>query len=79
MTATIFDLGSRAWPIGLGGVPGLISRAGVGPPLPGGVPGAGVVLPLPEGVPGAGVGLSSSSQLDDLMRSCMNTPGGGFS
>jgi hypothetical protein len=53
-------------PVGPGRVPRLVSRVGLGLPPPGGAPDTSVVL-------------SSSSQMDDLVRSCMNTPDGGRS
>jgi hypothetical protein len=63
-TVAISDLGSPARPVGPGGVPRLVSGVGAGTPSPGGVLGIGVRLSL-------------LSWMDDLMRSCMNKPGGG--
>jgi hypothetical protein len=62
----ISDPGSCAWLVCPDGVP--VS-----------VPGDGAGLPSPDGVPSGGAGLSSSSWMDDLMRPCTNTPGGGYS
>jgi hypothetical protein len=66
ITAAISVPGSWAGLVGLPGVPESVSRVGGGPPSPG-------------GVLSAGVRLSSLSQMDDFMRSCMNTLGGGCS
>jgi hypothetical protein len=63
MIAAIFDPDFEARSIGLGGLPGLVSRARDGPPLP-------------SGVLGMGVGMSSSSQMDNLISSHTNTPDG---
>jgi hypothetical protein len=60
------DVDSQPWPIDPGGVLGL-------------VPDVGAELPSCGQVSDVGAGPSLSSQMDNLMRSCMNTPGGGYS
>jgi hypothetical protein len=56
--------GSQPQPAGPSGVLGLVL-------------GVGARSPSSGWVPGVGAELSSSSQMDDLMRSCMNMPSGG--
>jgi hypothetical protein len=65
VTVATTDLDSQDWPARLGGVPESVSEVGAG-------------LPPSGGVPGACAGSSSSSGMDGLMTSCMNTPGGGY-
>jgi hypothetical protein len=66
VTATISIPGFRVGLVGLPGVPRSVFRVRGGSPSPG-------------GVLSAGVRLSSSSRMDNLMRSCTNTLKGGCS
>jgi hypothetical protein len=56
---------------------GLSPIVGAWPPSPNRVPGTKSGLPSLGEAPGASVGVSSSSQIEGLNISCMNTPGGG--
>jgi hypothetical protein len=49
------------------------------PPSPGGVLGTDTGLSSPSEDPGASVEMSSSSQMEGLNKSCVNTPGAGGS
>jgi hypothetical protein len=66
VTAVIFNPGSHTWPVSPGGVLESVSRVGV-------------ASPSSSVVPNTGAESSSSSQMDGLMRSCMNTPNDGCS
>jgi hypothetical protein len=75
--ATISASSSWPQPVGPAEVPGSASEADATLPLPSGVPGVGVRLSLPSEIPGTGVEPSSSSRMDSLNRSYVNTPGEG--
>jgi hypothetical protein len=74
-----FHPGSRPYSIGPIEVPGSASKVGDMPPLLSRVPDVDVGLSSLDGVPGTGAGPSSSSWIEGLNKSCVNTPGGGGS
>jgi hypothetical protein len=78
-TATTSPSGHELGLISLVEGPGSAFDINTRPSSPGGIPGAGIEPLASEEVPDVGSGISSSSQMEGLNKSCMNTPGGGGS
>jgi hypothetical protein len=75
-TATTATSGPGLGAIGPVEVPGLASGVSVGPFSPTRVPGMGTEAPSSGEVLGKHTRTSSSSRIEGLNKSCMNTPGG---
>jgi hypothetical protein len=73
-TTTISPLGSWCGSICPIKIPGFTSEVRVGPSLPDMVPGAGCGLSSLMEISGVGTGISTSSQMDNLNKSCVNMP-----
>jgi hypothetical protein len=71
--------GSWLSPVGSAKAPGLASEIRAGSSIPSGVPGIGARLSLPRGILGVGTVISSSSWMEGLNKSYVNTIRGGGS
>jgi hypothetical protein len=74
ITAATSPLSSRFGSIGLPEAPGLTLGVRVMPSLLNGAPGTSYGLSLPGEISGTGTGISSSSRMEGLNKSCVNTP-----
>jgi hypothetical protein len=75
MTFATSPLGLRLGAIGPAEAPGLASGVCAEPFSPHGVPGMGTEVPSFREVSGERTGTSSSSRIEGLNKSCVNTPG----